>query len=176
MGASLSGIPARILGRLVSLSAWPIVVVGIDPSGKPSPLGCTAAVAATGTLTSDNTAPADGDTVTIGGQVYTFRTALTASTTANEVLINTTADAALLNLIRTINGSGTPGTDYGSLTPRNGNVTAATAVTSHAFAVTAQAPGTAGNSLGTTETSGHLSWGGALLTGGLNSALLTTAQ
>ena len=176
MAATLSGIPARILGRLVSLSAWPIVVVGIDPSGKPSPLGCTAAVAATGTLTSDATAPADGETVSIGGQTYTFRTALTASTTANEVLIGANSNAALLNLIRAINGSGTPGTDYGSLTPRSTSVTAATSVTANAFAVTAQAPGTAGNFIATTETSTHLSWGGALMTGGLNSALLTTVQ
>lgn len=122
---------------------------------------------ATGTLTSDNTAPSDGDTVTIGTKVYTFKTTLTP--TEGQVLINSTADAALLNLIRAINHSGTPGTDY-SVAAANAFVSAATSVTSHAFAVTALSPGPAGNSIATTETSAHLSWGGATLTGGADDA------
>lgn len=126
---------------------------------------------ATGTLTSDNTAPSDGDTVTIGTKVYTFKTTLTP--TEGQVLINTTADAALLNLIRAINHTGTPGTDY-SVAAANAFVSAASSVTSHTFAVTALTPGPAGNSIATTETSAHLSWGAATLTGGANDA--TTGQ
>lgn len=122
---------------------------------------------ATGTLTSDNTAPSDGDTVTIGTKVYTFKTTLTP--TEGQVLINSTADAALLNLIRAINHTGTPGTDY-SVAAANAFVSAASSVTSHAFAVTALTPGPAGNSIATTETSAHLSWGAATLTGGANDA------
>lgn len=115
---------------------------------------------ATGTLTSDNTAPSDGETVTIGSKVYTFKTTLTPL--EGEVLINTTADAALLNLIRAINHSGTPGTDY-QCAVANPSVTAATSVTSHTFAVTAIYTGLGGNSIATTETSAHLSWGATTL-------------
>lgn len=63
------------------------------------------------------TAPSDGDTVTIHGITFTFKTALTP--TAWEVLINTTADAASLNLERAINGTGTAGTDYVELSADN---------------------------------------------------------
>lgn len=126
---------------------------------------------ATGTLTSDATAPSDGDTVTIGTKVYTYKTTLTP--TEGQVLINGGADAALLNLIRAINHSGTPGTDY-FVAVANTQVSAATSVTSHAFAVTALANGTAGNAIATTETSSHLSWGAATLSGGVDVA--TTGQ
>lgn len=128
------------------------------------PYTFVAVVAATGTLTSDNTAPADGDTVTIGTKVYTFKTSLTP--TEGEVLINSTADAALLNLIRAINHTGTPNTDY-KCAAANAFVTAASSVTTHAFAITAITAGTGGNSVVTTETSAHLSFGAVTLTGGL---------
>jgi hypothetical protein len=122
----------------------------------------------TGTLTSDNTAPSDGDTVTIGSKTYTFKTALTP--TEGEVLINSTADAALLNLIRAINHSGTPGTDY-QCAAANTRVTAATSVTSHAFAITSKGKGTVeALTVATTETSAHLSFGAATLTGGTDAS------
>lgn len=54
--------------------------------------------------------PADGDTVTLGTVTYTFKTALTP--TAGQVLINGSLAAAVLNLQRAINHTGTPGTDY----------------------------------------------------------------
>lgn len=68
------------------------------------------AVTAAGTLTISSGAPADGKTVTVGGKVYTFKTALTP--TEGEVLINTTLAAALDNLKAAINHTGTPDTDY----------------------------------------------------------------
>lgn len=117
----------------------------------------------TGTLTSNNTNVSNNDTVTIGTKVYTFKTALTP--TEGEVLIGADADASLLNLIRAINHSGTPGTDY-KCAAANADVTAATSVTSHAFAVTAIVPGLDGDSIATTETAATLSWGAATLTGG----------
>lgn len=124
--------------------------------------------AGTGTLTSDNTAPADGETVTIGAKVYTFKTALTPA--EGEVLINTTADAALLNLIRAINHSGTVGTDY-QCAAANTRVTAATSVTSHAFVVTSKGKGTVeAATIATTETSAHLAWGAATLAGGTDAS------
>lgn len=118
---------------------------------------------ATGTLTSDNTNVANNDTVTIENKTYTFKTALTP--TEGEVLIGGSADASLLNLIRAINHSGTPDTDY-KCAAAHTQVTAATSVTSHAFTVTSILSGTAPNAYATTETSAHLSWGATTLTGG----------
>ena len=47
------------------------------------------------------------------------------------------------------------------------NVTAATSVTSHAFAITAKTKGVVGD-LATTETSAHLSFGAVTMEGGVN--------
>jgi hypothetical protein len=99
----------------------------------------------------------------LSSKTYTFKTTLTP--TEGEVLIGADADASLLNLIRAINHSGTPDTDY-KCAAANTQVSAATAVTSHAFAVTALTAGSAGNAIATTETSSHLSWGASTLTGG----------
>lgn len=120
---------------------------------------------ATGTLTSDNTNVSDADTVTIDAKVYTFKTALTP--TEGQVLIGGSADASLLNLIRAINHTGTPGTDY-SCAAAHPTVTAAAAVTAHAFAVTAILTGTGPNAIATLEAAAHLSWGGATLASGAN--------
>lgn len=153
----------------------PPVIVGVTPTGGLAAVGVTAPVAASGTLTSDNTNVSNNDTVTIAGRVYTYKTTLTAATTAYEVLIGADADASLLNLIRCLNHTGTPGTDYGSATPADPWVSAATSVTSHAFAVTARVPGGVGNAITTTEGSSHLSWGGATLSGGRNASVSVSA-
>lgn len=132
-----------------------------DPGGR-----------AKGTLTSDNTNVANNDTVTIGTKVYTFKTALTPA--EGEVLRGANADASLLNLIRAINHTGTPGTDY-SVAVANAYVTAAPAVTAHAFQVTAKQPGIIRNTFATTESSAHLSWGAATLLGGFAYAEIPAA-
>lgn len=150
-----------------------VLIFGKDTAGLDVPIGVTAGVQATGTLTSDNTVAANGDTVTIGSTIYTFKTALSGAD--NEILIVAAdADGTLLNLINAINGSGAKinGVDY--LTKRQGGhpqVTAATSVAAHAFVVTAIDAGVAGNLIATTDTSGHLSWGATTLTGGTNAAL-----
>lgn len=118
-------------------------------------------VVATGVLTSDNTNVANNDTVTVGYKVYTFKTMLTPA--EGEVLRGGSADASLLNLIRAINHTGTPNTDY-KCAAANPYVTAASSVTAHAFQVTATSPGA--STVATTETSAHLSWGAAQLVGG----------
>lgn len=100
-------------------------------------------VKASAVITGDASATvSDGDTITIGGQTYTFKTALTASTTKNQILIGNTgsSDAALTNLSSALTGGGTPGTDYGSLTLPHALVTAG-AVASHNLTVTALYPG-----------------------------------
>lgn len=121
---------------------------------------------ATSTLTSTNTIPANNSTVTIGTKVYTFKTTL--GTTDGNVLAVTDADTSLLNLIRAINFSGTPGTDYvGSAA--NTQVTAATSVTTHAFVITARASGTGGNAIATTSSTSpdsHATWTSTVMAGG----------
>lgn len=122
----------------------------------------------TGVLTSDNTNVSDGDTVTIGTQTYTFKTALTSPDTAYEVLIGASADASLLNLARCINMSGgTAGTDYAATTPKNKWVTCSTTVSSHTITVTVADPAVTNASVATTETSSHLSWGAATIASGV---------
>jgi flagellin len=124
----------------------------------------TGATAATGTLTSSGVA-ANNDTVAVGGTTYTFKTALTASTTANEVLIGANAAASITNLKAAINGTGTSGTDYGSLTAVNTNVTGGTA-TATTLVVTAKVNGTAGNALTSVGNGGTFTFGGANLATG----------
>lgn len=118
-------------------------------------------VSATGVLTSDNTNVSNNDTVTVGNKLYTFKTTLTP--TEGEVLRGGSADASLLNLIRAINHTGTPNTDY-KCASANSDVIAASSVTAHAFQVTAILPGI--STVATTETSAHLSWGAVTLVGG----------
>src|SRR6266404_5611060 len=62
-----------------------------------------------------------GDTVTVGGQTYTFVAALSHTATANEVISSSQA-TGLTNLKAAVNGAG--GTNYSSNTARNTFVTA----------------------------------------------------
>lgn len=126
-----------------------------------SGLGATATVV----LTSDAVIPADGDTVTVGSQTYTFKTALTP--TAGQVLINGSAANALINLKRAVTLTGTPGTDYAAATPSNTSVTATT-LTATTLVFEALTIGAAGNSLPSTEVSAHLSFPTTTLTGGVD--------
>lgn len=144
------------------------VASGITSGNTRLDLSGGSTAAAVGTLTSNNTNVSDGDTVTIGSEVYTFKTTLTP--TEGQVLIGGSADASLLNLIRAINHSGTSGTDYSNAVADT-LVTAATSVTSHAFVVTAKIPGAGGNSIASTETDGstsRLGWGASTLASGVS--------
>lgn len=121
---------------------------------------------ATGLLTSTGTAPSDGDTVTIGSKVYTFKTALTP--TEGQVLIGASAAAALDNIKSAVNGTAGNGTTY-SAAAANPDVTATTNTnTTQLFQAIAK--GTAGNSIATTDSGNQLSWGAATLTGGIRDA------
>jgi hypothetical protein len=123
------------------------------------------AVAATGTITRTATNVSDGDTVTLGAQVYTFKTTLTPAD--YEVLIGADAAASLTNLANAINGTGgTPGTDY-QVPAANASASAGTIVGS-VLPLTALTAGTAGNSIALAETSAQLSVSGAAFTGGVN--------
>ena len=117
-----------------------------------APVDYVAAIVATSLLTDGNaTAPSDGDQLTVAGKQYTFKTTLTPL--EGEVLINTTADAALLNLARAINHTGTANTDY-KCAAANANVSASASVSSHHITLTALVAGVAGNSLAVTQDTG----------------------
>lgn len=124
---------------------------------------------AQGTLTVSAAAqPADTNTVTINGQVYTFNTVLGG---ANSVLIGTDAADSLLNLYYAINA--TPefeGVKYGLTTPENPYVYA-NLPSSTTLTVLAKVGGTAGNAYTTTETIANWAWGAATLAGGAADAL-----
>lgn len=122
------------------------------------------AAVAVGVLTSDATNVADADTVTIGTTVYRFKTTIAQ---AFDVLRDaSTAAASLQNLVKAINGTGTSGTTYFAGTTPHPNVSA-TASTATTISLEAKVPGIAGNAIATTETSAHLSFGAATLTGGV---------
>lgn len=116
--------------------------------------------------------PANNDTVTIDGVVYTFKTALsTGPTVANEILIETAQALSLGNLAAAINGGEGQGVRYSFGTVAHPTVRYIllfynSATPSATLTVEATLPGTTGNSITTTESSGSLSWGGAVLSGG----------
>ena len=136
---------------------------------------------ATGTLTSNGTAPSNGDTVKVGGTTYTFETTLTASTSANQILIGGSATVALANLVNAINGNyldtnGTAGTaGYGTLTTANGEVTAADTTPGSLITLTAATAGIVGNGYALTGGDTLTASGSGDLTGGTAAAAAVPA-
>lgn len=127
-------------------------------------LKTSAGVKASKVLTTDNTELTDGDTVTIGTTVYRFKDTMTQAYDVKRD--GTTADTTMGNLIKAINGTGTPGTEYFAGTVAHTQVDAG-ALAAHAFTVTAKTVGAAGNLIAIAESSSHLSWaGGAVFLSG----------
>lgn len=122
----------------------------------------SAGAAATGTFT--GTTIVNGNTCTIAGVVYTFKTALTASGVANEILIGT-GRVSVDNLIAAINGAAGEGTLYGRGTNPHPRVTAA-AGAGQTATITARVAGADGNSIATTAVLSAGSWGAGTLGSG----------
>lgn len=125
-------------------------------------------VAAVGTVTSDNTNPDAGGTIVVDDQTYTLVASFSAGPTVpNEVLIGVDADTTLGNLRKAINGTGTEGVEYsvGTLQPTT-PVTAGAVTVGHTMPITADTPGTSGNSIVFTENATHISIDGAGVLGG----------
>jgi hypothetical protein len=122
--------------------------------------GSISGSAATGTLTAS--AVADGDTVTIGSQTYTFRAPF--ADVADNINAAGTLAQSMENLRRAINGDGVAGTNYGTGTTVNVDVSAIDSPTT--VAVTALLPGSAGNSISTTEGGLNTAWATPTLVGG----------
>ena len=124
-------------------------------------------VRATQTLTS-SAAPADTNTVTIGGKVYTFQTTLT--NVDGNVLIGVSEATSLQNLRDAVNLTGTPGTQYAAAMTKNKQVHCPTAIGAHTLVFEALMPGTVGNLIVSTETHANASFGAGTLASGTGSA------
>lgn len=127
-------------------------------------------VQATGTYTSTG-AFSDGETVTIGTQTYTFKSPFVDA--ANNIDASGTTAQTHENLRRAINGDGVAGTNYGTGTPVNTNVTATDTATTNVL--TAILAGTVGNLVATTTTAANASFGATTLTGGAGDVSILTA-
>jgi hypothetical protein len=107
----------------------------------------------------------DADTVTIGSTVYTFVSALSVPAVAYEVMVGANAAEALDNLKSAINGSAGIGVAYSTGTVKHPDVVATdNAATTQK--IVARVPGTAANTIATTETSSYLTWADTTLGGG----------
>jgi hypothetical protein len=125
-----------------------------------------AGAVALGSATLDAVTVANNNTVTIGGQVYTFKSALSAGPTVpNEVLLGASDSDSLDNLIAAINGAAGVGTTYSTGTVANAFVTAA-AGAGDTMVVSAKAVGPAGNGIAVSQTLTSGSWSSTATTGG----------
>lgn len=120
------------------------------------------ATRATGTVTFSGQ-PANADTVTIAGQVYTFKTVLTA--TAGDVLIGASQAASVANLLAAINTDAGGGVTYAAATPENPSVVA-DADTAAIIGINARDPGTAGNAITLAKSGANIAVSAATLAGG----------
>lgn len=148
---------------------------GVAASGVLTSSGAMVAAShAVTVFTSDATAFADGETVTLNTTVYTFKTALTGA--AYEVLIGADAATSLDNLKAAVNGTGVLGTTYGFGTLPHPEIVAYTN-TDTAQTFIARLPGVTANTYPTTETCGHASFPDTTLGGGTGAsdAGVTTA-
>lgn len=162
--AAIKSGAGRVLGIMVNSHTSGTLQLD-DGAGATS-----AGVKATGVLTSSGVFQ-DGETVTIGDETYTFKTALTAAGVPNEVLIGASAAASLDNLKSAINGSAGEGSTYGTGTVANVQVTATTN-TDTAQTVEAKRIGTYANTFVTTETCANVAWGAATLENGAEASVL----
>lgn len=116
--------------------------------------GETVYIAATGNI-SFSANPADGDSVTVGDTVYTFKTAPAAS---SDVAVGESAEATAFNLFQTINGVKEGGV-------RN-PLAVATTYGAGGVNLAAEIAGEAGNSVALAATGSALTVSGATLSGG----------
>jgi len=112
--------------------------------------------------------PSNAHTLVIGSKTYTFQAVLT--NVDGNIKIGADLQATLVNIKNAINASGgTPGTDYAAANTIHPTVSAVSDATT--LTVTAKAFGVAGNAIATTGTAGGGSWGGVVLSGGVDVVL-----
>lgn len=122
-------------------------------------------------LTSDTTDFTDGEVVVIGAITYRMKDTLAL---AYDVKIGASVTVTLANLRKAINGTGTAGVEYFAGTVAH-TLVIATASDATTLTVYSRTYGTANNTLATTETASHYSWGGTTLGGAGNVAGVATA-
>ena len=143
-------------------------VAAILPANAAGQFGITQGIDnihATGTLTYSAGIPANNQTVTVGGVVYTFVNFLT--NLANQVLIAGNGAATFQNLIYAINAGTGSGSNYSSNTNVNPSASAS-AIGGGVSTVTALAAGVPGNSVALVSTATGIAASAATLTGGTN--------
>lgn len=119
-------------------------------------------------ISTANGLPSADDTVTIAGQVYTFKADPTAEAFA--VDIGTDGQDGLNNLLAAINLTGTPDDEYGAGTTQHATVEGVAVAFNdpdYELTVRARVGGEDGNLLGLTESADNTTVGGALLSGGI---------
>jgi hypothetical protein len=128
-------------------------------------LKTSAGVRASTVLTTNNTNVTDGKVVVVNDITYRFK-----NTPAQlyDVKKGASADATLLSLAKTINGTGAAGTDMFAGTPAHTSVSSSAAVASHKITLTALAVGTAGNAYPSTTDETTLSFTSTVFAGGEN--------
>lgn len=102
------------------------------------------------------------NTITIGGVQYLISSS--PATGGNVVLLAGDLATTLANLVKAINGTGTPGVEYGTDTKPQGDVTAVSDATT--MTVTAIKGGQSSNDITTAAVATNASWGDVNLTGG----------
>jgi hypothetical protein len=135
--------------KFVRVSAFPHTHPYYLYAGSAAPAS-NAAVQASGVLTFATGVPIANETVTIGSEVWTFKASRSA---AYEVAIGGTNAITAQNFKTAVN------TD---------SVVVFAAGASNVITVKPYVAGTTGNAIATTETATNVSWGGALMTGGLD--------
>lgn len=124
-------------------------------------------VAATGTITFSSTGPVDGETIQIGSQVYTLKT---AAADPFDVTISATPSTMASNLSAAVNAGAGSGTAYGTGTTEHPDVSAGPSA--GVVTITAKVTGTAGNSIALVEDATNTAVSGAVLSGGTGTSYL----
>lgn len=145
--------------RVITAASWSVSVITFTTA---TAHGYTGSAKAAGILTASGSI-ADGDTVTLGIVVYTFKNTLTGA--AYEINIGGSTANALANLKKAVSLTGIGGTDYGTGTLIHQLIVGGT-VTGTTLALAAKNFGTGGNALATATTSAGASFGAATLLGG----------
>lgn len=107
--------------------------------------------------------PANTETVTIAGKVYTFQTSLT--NVDGNVLIGANAEGSIDNLVAAINLGAGAGTAYAAAMTLNASARAVKGSASTLVAY-AKIAGAAGNLIATTEACANSAWGAGTMAGG----------
>jgi len=150
------GANVQSIGWQLAAAGAAIVMVGGLPSLV---LSAAAPTAATGALTVAVGNAADGDTINIGGEEYTFGAEL------GEIPIGADNDATATNFAAAINGD-VVGIEASRL--------ATASATDNVVTLTAAVKGTGSNLVLTAEAGANLSFGAATLTGGTGYSFLET--